>query len=580
MFNYEQLPIHREIETLPFHTHIEDLIVHLSKGSAVCIPADKGVYLFTYEDLWLFELHRDASLEFLTDRTNLLSVILPYPNPSVEGNTQLTQLLSTTQRPIIFQEEDGTTIGYCFVADLLKYYFKEHQRFSSYFFTLAETVTDAVTVVDQKGTVICWNNIAVDTYGIDKKDILGRRIGEHFNPEALMVLKILDEGRMIRNTYHRPRPGKHVLINASPIMDINGHIVGGITTEQDITQLVRMNDELSSTPMTLYDVPSNHEDPFSFIRGKGEIIGHVIRLAKKVAGAENPLLLIGETGVGKEKLAQVIHHASTRAAQPFIAVHCGSIPTGLLETELFGFQGGTFSGNNFGSAGKIEMADQGTLFLNEIDRLPLDIQTKLIQYIQQQSFVRIGGTTTTTVRTRIIAATDQDLQKMVETQLFRSDLFYALSGISITMPGLRERKEDIPSLAQTFLRQFAMQYQKAIPQIEPEVMLAFINYEWPGNLNELMSVVDRCFILSEDERISMTHLPLHLQKKQPQLDRPGLKQPENHLKFLKSRNSEEEEKSLIEEALAQTDGNKSAAAKLLGISRGTLYNKMKELELE
>jgi sigma-54 dependent transcriptional regulator, acetoin dehydrogenase operon transcriptional activator AcoR len=580
MFNYEQLPIHRDILILPYPAKVEDIIVHLSKGIAVCIPADQGVYLFTNEDLWLLELNRDTSLESLTGRANWLSVVLPYPNPSIESYTQLTQMSSATQRPIVFQGVDGTTIGYCLLADLLKYYVKEEQRFSSYFFTLAETVTDAVTVVDQQGMVICWNTIAEDTYGIDKKDILGRRIGEHFNPEELMVLKILDEGRMIRNTYHRPSPGKHVLINASPIMDINGHIAGGITTEQDITQLVRLNDGLSSKPMTHYDGPSNHEDPFSFIRGKGELIGNVIRMAKKVAGAETPLLLIGEAGVGKEKLAQVIHHASGRDAKPFIAVHCGTIPAGLLETELFGFQGGAFSGNNLGSSGKIEMADQGTLFINEIDRLPLDIQTKLFQYIQQQSIVRTGGTTAITARTRIIAATDHDLQKLVEAQLFRSDLFYALSGISITLPALRERKEDIPSLVQTFLRQFALQYQRAIPQIEPEVMLAFSNYEWPGNLNELMSVVDRCFILSEDERISMTHLPLHLQKKQPQLDRSGSEQQNNHLKFLKSRNSAEDEKSLIEEALAQTFGNKSAAAKLLGISRGTLYNKMKELELE
>lgn len=579
MFNAEQLPIHRQMHMLPLHSTICDIAAYLRRDAAVCILKDNSAYLFTSGDLWLFEQRQDTTIDDLARCPNLLSPVLPHSEVAAGNYESFMQLPAATQRPVVFREADGTLVGYSFMAELLTFVYKERQRLASYFFTLAETVTDAVTVVDQSGTVICWNTVAEETYGIDKKDILGRRIGEHFQPEALMVLRMLDEGRMIRNTYHRPRPGNHVLVNASPVVDDSGHIIGGIATEQDITQLVRLNDELSSTHMARFDEQASHEDPFSFIKGKGELIGNAIRLARKVAGAENPLLLIGEAGVGKEQLAQVIHQASPRADKPFITLHCGSIPAGLLETELFGFQGGAFSGNQTGSAGKLELADQGTLFLNEIDRLPPDIQAKLAQSIQTQTVVRTGGTAPIPVHARIIAATDRDLHKLVEKQLFRSDLYYALSVISIALPALRERKEDIPSLVQTFVRQFALQYQKPIPQLEPEVMLAFANYDWPGNINELMSVVERCLILSENERIAMTSLPAHLQKEQPHLDKTRAEQPDPQLRILKTRNTEEEEKSLIEDALAKTLGNKSAAAKLLGISRGTLYNKMKELHL-
>ncbi|WP_339369241.1 sigma-54 interaction domain-containing protein [Paenibacillus elgii] len=579
MFNAEQLPIHRQLHMLPLHSTIGEISTHLRQDATVCILKDNGAYLFTAGDLWLFEHGPDKMVDELPGSPNLLSSVLPYSEAAAGNYECFMRLPAATQRPVVFREADGTVVGYSYMAELLAFVYKEQQRLASYFFTLAETVTDAVTVVDQTGTVICWNTVAEETYGIAKKDILGRRIGEHFQPEALMVLRMLDEGRMIRNTYHRPRPGNHVLVNASPVVDYNGHIIGGIATEQDITQLVRLNDELSSTHMARFDEQTSQEDPFSFIKGKGELIGNAIRLARKVAGAENPLLVIGEAGVGKEQLAQVIHQASPRADKPFMTLHCGSVPTGLLETELFGFQGGAFSGNPTGSAGKLELADQGTLFLNEIDRLPLDIQAKLSQYIQTQTVVRTGGTVPIPVHARIIAATDQDLQKMVEKQLFRSDLYYALNVISIALPALRERKEDIPSLVQTFVRQFALQYQKPVPQLDPEVMLAFSNYDWPGNINELMSVVERCLILSENERITMTNLPPHLQKEQPHLDKPKAEQPDQQLRILKTRNTEEEEKSLIEDALAKTLGNKSAAAKLLGISRGTLYNKMKELHL-
>ncbi|GJM81853.1 hypothetical protein HMSSN139_43490 [Paenibacillus sp. HMSSN-139] len=201
-------------------------------------------------------------------------------------------------------------VGYLPLADLLKMAANRQQRAEAYFDALLETVSDAVTVVDRNGTVIGWNAVAEEVYGIAKADIVGRTIGEHFDPDALVVLGILDEGRRLRGAYHRPREGTHVLINASPIVEPGGGIIGGVATEQDITHLVKLNDELTVATSRLFTQRINDEDPFALISGRGESMGKVIKLAKKLAETDSAVLLIGETGAGKEQLARVIHRAA------------------------------------------------------------------------------------------------------------------------------------------------------------------------------------------------------------------------------------------------------------------------------
>ncbi|WP_080840745.1 sigma-54 interaction domain-containing protein [Cohnella massiliensis] len=580
MFKPEQFPIHRQFHTASPTDPANEISERLRGGVAVYMPAGDRAYLFTAEDEPLFGETGRPAAKWLERYESLRSPVVASEDVAAGRFETLERLLAGASRPVVFREADGTIAGYCRIGELLAYFLRERRRFASYFQTLAETVSDAVTVVDRTGTVICWNGVAEETYGIGRDTIVGRRIGEHFQPDALVVLRMLDEGRTVRNTYHRPRPGNHVLINASPVLDEDGRIIGGIATEQDITQLVRLNDELMSAHAAFPDDRPGADEPFPFIKGKSRRLETAVRLARKAAGTENPLLLVGEPGVGKQQLARMIHQLSPRAKQPFLTVHCASIPDGLLETELFGYQGGTFTGNGAGGPGKLELADEGTLFLNGIDRLPPDVQAKLYEYVQRQTVYRVGGTEPIPVRARIIAATERNLGELVRERSFRSDLYYALNVISIVLPALRERKEDLPSLVQTFARQFALQYQKPVPQFDPEVLLAFANYDWPGNLNELTSVVERCLILSEDERIGLSVLPAHLQKEQPKLERSESEAGQPQFKALRTRATEQEEKALIEEALAQTLGNKSAAAKLLGISRGTLYNKMRELRLE
>ncbi|SEM89105.1 sigma-54-dependent Fis family transcriptional regulator [Paenibacillus sp. OV219] len=588
MFKIEQHYLYTNFISLPTGATIEHVLHALTEKSAAIIEladhADRSILILP-EELPIIErcfMNRDMdAVEALRD--------FPYYATICNSSTDLqSELQLLNDRPLVIRADNSETIiGYVPLNKLLSHSMKEQQRWSAYFSTLAETVTEAVTVVDRSGEVICWNPVAEDIYHLPKADILGRRIGEHFEKETLMVLKILDEGRLIRNTYHRPRSDTHVLINASPVRDAEGTIIGGIAAEQDITQLVKLNEELTSAHTYAHQHRTANTELFSLVKGKGPAIFRVIQWARKVAAADTPVLLIGESGVGKEQLAQIIHNSSPRAEQAFLSANCGTVPMGLLESELFGFQGGAFTGSEAGQAGKLELAKDGTLFLNEIDRLSLELQAKLYHYLSQQTIVRSGGNKPIELRTRVIAASTQDLAAKVEKGTFRADLYYALNVVSIAIPPLRERIEDIPAMIQMYLKQFSLQYQKPLPSLSPEVMLAFSNYSWPGNILELRNVLERCVILCDDDMITLEHLPPVLQAKQPSLVLQQLSDAnfaaasamaENRLRPTVA--AEADEQTLIHDALAKTAGNKSAAAKLLGVSRGTLYNKMKEFGLE
>ncbi|MEC0266212.1 sigma-54 interaction domain-containing protein [Paenibacillus anseongense] len=576
MFKNEHFLLNASIVTVSIETTLEEVSFYLNKGTGVIAHSGSHTCLFTPEDAALLPVLSAMNVQALLEKSSyFLAESVQWDD---QGNlASLIPLTLSSNRPLLIKDKEGNVRGYSSLSDLLRAATLEQQKSAAYFAALADTVTDAVTVVDRDGAVIYWNTVAEELYQLPSADILGKRIGEHFDVETLMVLKILDEGRMIRNTYHRPRPDTHVLINASPIRDAQGLIIGGIATEQDITQLVRLNEQLTAADSFGLPNKEQTEDLFTLIKGKGPAIGKVIQWAKKVAATETPVLLIGESGVGKEQLAHIIHQSSSRSEHPFLTLNCGIVPAGLLEAELFGYQGGAFTGSETGEAGKLEQAKEGTLFINEIEKLPLDLQAKLYHSITQQTIVRSGGSQPIRVRTRIIIATTQDLAAKLVTQEFRSDLYYALNVISIRIPPLRDRTEDIPAMVHMYLKQFSLNYQKPVPVLSPEVILALTNYAWPGNIQELKNVIERCVILSDEDIIQLEHLPTALQEGQPSL---ASLEGDSAAILLKAKVSDEEEITLIEDALAKTAGNKSAAAKLLGISRGTLYNKMKEYQME
>lgn len=304
--------------------------------------------------------------------------------------------------------------------------------------------------------------------------------------------------------------------------------------------------------------------PFSEIIGKSKAMQEVFYVMQMVAESNANVLITGESGTGKELVARAIHKNSLRKSKPFVIVDCTTIPENLLESELFGYEKGAFTGAVERKIGLIELANEGTVFLDEIGELPLSLQKKFLRFIQEREIQRIGSTQRIKVDVRVISATNRDLEKLVKEGSFREDLYWRLNVVRINLPPLRDRKDDIPLLVNYFLNKFSKENNKPIPQLEPEVMDALLNYDWPGNIRELANVIERAVVLSPSGLISIKHLPRRIQE-----NTKWITTKENTLNLL------EVEKSLILKALNSTGWNQTKAAEILGISRKQLRTKMK-----
>jgi two-component system response regulator AtoC len=326
-----------------------------------------------------------------------------------------------------------------------------------------------------------------------------------------------------------------------------------------------MNKELISTYF-------DKEGPFSEIIGKTLAIQKVLQTIKKIARTDSTVLITGETGVGKELIAREIHIGSHRRNHPFVKVNCAAIPETLLESELFGYEKGAFTGAVTNKPGRFEIAQEGTIFLDEIGDMSLHLQAKLLSVLQDKAFERVGGVKTIKVDMRFIAATNQDLQSAVQSGKFRSDLFYRLNVVPIHIPPLRERKEDLASLVDYFLKKTATKYQKRIPHISPEVMASFSHYDWPGNIREVENILERMVLMCETHTLNVDQLPAEIRGTVRTISGPTLKEKMENI-------SHGAEKQMIIDALNKTNQNRTRAAKLLSISRRTLQNKIKDYGL-
>ncbi|GAB3057972.1 sigma-54 interaction domain-containing protein [Virgibacillus ainsalahensis] len=436
---------------------------------------------------------------------------------------------------------------------------------------------DAISIIDADKVVRFWNEAAVQTYNINQTKILHRPIHDFFHHDDLMILRVLETKEAVQDSYHQPRADKHVVVNASPIFNEANKLIGAISVERDISKIVKLNENLLTTSSQLNELrqqvyTNNEETPFTKLNGKSVALKQTIQIAMKAAKTDATTLVLGDSGTGKEVCARAIHEASPRKDGPFIPLNCGAIPAPLFESELFGYEGGAFTGaDKKGKKGKIEMANGGTLFLDEVGELPLDMQVKLLRVLQENTLYRVGSSEATSINVRFIAATNQDLEERMDKKQFRSDLFYRLNVIQITMPPLRQRINDIPELVKTFLKQFAIQYQVPTPTLSQDAMESLLQYHWPGNVRELRNVMERVIILSEKSMLNKQDLISFFQPS----GRRERTQDTVHVHSL-TQQKENMEVQKIEETLKQCNGNKSAAAKILGISRVTLYNKIKK----
>lgn len=342
----------------------------------------------------------------------------------------------------------------------------------------------------------------------------------------------------------------------------------GDDNDQIIPALYRATEQVK-LKKRVFDLENKLEEKFGFdnIIGNSKTIKDTIHLAEKVAPTDSTVLLEGETGVGKELFAQALHYASPRRNKPFVAVNCSAFAKDLLESELFGHKKGAFTGAIGDKKGLFEEANEGTLFLDEIGEMNLDLQAKLLRVLETHTFMKVGDSKPTKVNVRIVAATNRDLKKESENGNFRSDLYYRLSTFKISIPSLKERKEDIEALAKHFIGVYSAKLKKRISEMDKDFLKMLKQYDWKGNIRELKNIIERAVILCEGDVLTCDLIPMEISD--------CISSPDSNSTSLAAM-----EKAHIQKILKLTKGNKTKTADLLGIGLTTLYRKIEEYQIE
>ncbi|MDQ0285950.1 PAS domain S-box-containing protein [Desulfofundulus luciae] len=428
--------------------------------------------------------------------------------------------------------------------------------------------------IDNDGRVLMLNEPMAELLGVTIETAVGRHIREVAPDRRLF--QILWIGKLQYGEVVRIR-GRETVVMRVPLYN-RGKMVGTVSKVMfhDVEQLLALAKKIS-TQRRNFSYPSTTQNDNQTARYTVDnLIGasrDMIRLKetiRRVAQGPSTVLIRGESGTGKELVAHALHTASPRHRGPFIKVNCAAVPENLLESELFGYQEGAFTGaRKGGQIGKFEQADGGTIFLDEIGDMPLPMQAKILRVLQEKEIERLGDTRTRAVDVRVVAATNRDLEELIRQGHFREDLYYRLNVVSLYIPPLRERLDDLPLLVNHFIKKFNREFGLLVRGVSPEVWEMLCAYDWPGNVRELENVMERAFNLVEGDTIEVKHMPPYLQKMSQG------KKRNLHNRTLATLLQEVEKEALLE-ALATAGGNKMQAAKTLGISRAWLYKKMKQ----
>ena len=477
---------------------------------------------------------------------------------------------------ILLVEDEKGPEGIIILKDLIPMMWDKIKVTEGILKAVLETVNEAITIIDNDDNVTGWNYKAQSLYNIKSGEILGKKINSFFT--NLVVTEARQSTKNYKDAYHQPCHDTHVLINARPIR-VGEEVVGSVSSERDITETVYLHRELTKASSQVRKLEKaiskigENQNPFSKIIGKSKKLQDAVNMAKRVAVTNASVLIRGESGTGKELFAEAIHQESSRKDKPFVVINCGAIPATLFESELFGYSGGAFTGaDKKGKPGKFELAHNGTIFLDEIGEMQLDMQVKLLRVLQNKVFYRVGGREPVHADVRVIAATNRALEGMIAEGLFRKDLYYRLNVVSLDIAPLRERREDIADMVSIFIKEFCTLYSKEPLDISSEIMTILLNYSWPGNVRELRNVVERFVILAEDGIVKREHLPEEIKGHRI------VQQNEFASSLIEE--TERTERQMILKTLEDFQGNKSKTARALGIPRSTLYYKLKVLNIK
>lgn len=437
--------------------------------------------------------------------------------------------------------------------------FKTYQ----YLNKVIDSINSGIFAVDTNGLIKAINNSACVMLNIKKENIINESV-QNILCNWEYILDTLNSGKRYENKeiiYSNINKKKRFNLTAYSIRNKNGIITGVVVMFKDMMNVYNLVNKYTGMIATY---------TFDDIVGKSEKFIKVMRQAKKISNSPSTVLIQGESGTGKELIAHSIHNNSNRKNNSFVAINCGAIPKSLIESELFGYEEGAFTGAKRGGyAGKFELASGGTLFLDEIGEMPLDMQVNLLRVLQEGFFTRIGGNRYINIDVRIIAATNKDLKAEVKKGTFREDLYYRLSVIPICVPPLRERPEDIEILIEHFLNTKSIKLNKPIPNIERDLYEELINYSWPGNVREIENCIEN--IVNMDGNVSLNFETKFFDKQQQNLNRNNLELELYSLAQL--------EKKAIINCIQKCNGNITKVSKILGVNRSTLYSKIKKYNI-
>ncbi|MFD1171139.1 sigma-54 interaction domain-containing protein [Oceanobacillus picturae] len=451
--------------------------------------------------------------------------------------------------------------------------FKEEYK-DEIFETVFENAYHCLVVVNSEGLITYLNNSYCHFLDVTKDEAIGAHVTEIIENTRMHLVAKSGEEEIADLQYIR---GNHMIANRIPVRS-EGKVVGAVGTVlyRDTEEWLNMNSHIKDLLLELEHYRKQVRDQYGNTYSLHDIVGSSPKLnaiktkIKKVAPGDVSILLTGESGTGKELFAHSIHHLSERNKKAFIKVNCAAIPENLLESELFGYEEGAFTdARKGGKLGKFQLADGGTLFLDEIGDMPLGAQVKILRALQEGEVEAIGATKPRKVDVRIIAATNQSLEKMVEENRFREDLFYRLNVIQLQIPSLRERKEDIRILSKFILDKISKRSGKRVMDFSFEVLECFMHYQWPGNIRELENVIESAVHLTSKEAIGTDDLPAHLLSEAP------LNHQNEDLKVILERT----EKQAIQNALKKCNGDKIQAAKMLNVGKSSFYEKIKKYGL-
>jgi PAS domain S-box-containing protein len=427
-------------------------------------------------------------------------------------------------------------------------------------FAILDSLNEGVFTVDRDWRITSFNRAAEQILGISREEALGCRCSEVFRAS------VCEQDCALRRTFESGLPvvdapahivnreGQRVPIRVATALlkDRSGNIIGGVETFQDMTQVEQLRKELDS------------RYSFEDIIGRSPAMLQLFELLPQIAASSSTVLIEGASGTGKELFARAIHNLSPRSKKPFVTINCAALPDTLLESELFGFKAGAFTDAKRDKPGRFALADGGTIFLDEIGDISAAMQVRLLRVLQERTIEPLGGIKPVPVDVRVIAATNRNLASLVQEGVFREDLFYRIRVVYLQLPGLAQRREDIPLLTEHLVRKFNHLQGKNIAGVSDEVMSRLMEHDFPGNVRELENIIEQAFVLCRGGQIETKHLPPELRPES------GEKSDKKGLIRLDSL-----ERSAIEEALRRRRGNRRQAAADLGINVSTLYRKIR-----